>query len=299
MIDFSDLDAGLARLRDHLAWTNTPAGVLQELRTRLSDAQRELPRAVPERRPVIERDIEELTRQIDAQRRLIANPLNTEQQTTRRIAAGLERERRPERPVTAAPRARFVNPPPMTAPTYFQGREAETKLVADYLRTPGLRMTTVVGRGGVGKTALVCRLLKALETGRLPDDLGELDVDGIVYLSPVGAHPVNFPNLYAGLCRLLPDEVAERLRQRARDPRHTPAELMLALLEEFPQGRSVVLLDKPRTTTPPPTCSTTSISTTSCCGATTGSPSPCTSVCTDISPTSDRSPPPSTTTSRP
>lgn len=103
------------------------------------------------------------------------------------------------------------------------------KLVADYLRTPGLRMTTVVGRGGVGKTALVCRLLKALETGRLPDDLGELDVDGIVYLSPVGAHPVNFPNLFADLCRLLPDEVAERLRQRARDPRQTPAELMLVL----------------------------------------------------------------------
>ena len=31
-------------------------------------------------------------------------------------------------------------------------------------------MMTVVGRGGVGKTAMVCRLLKALEAGQLPDD---------------------------------------------------------------------------------------------------------------------------------
>src|SRR5262249_38163810 len=95
----------------------------------------------------------------------------------------------------------------------------------------------------VGKTALVCRLLKALETGRLPDGLGELDVGGIVYLSPVGAHPVNFPNLFADLCRLLPEDSAERLTQRYRDPQQTPARLMLALLEALPQGRFVVLLD--------------------------------------------------------
>ncbi|MGH8919510.1 MAG: hypothetical protein ACRD0H_14470, partial [Actinomycetes bacterium] len=67
--------------------------------------------------------------------------------------------------------------------------------------------------------------------------------NGIVYLSPVGAHPANFPNLYADLSRLLPENTAERLRQRYRDPQQTPAALMLALLEEFPDGRSVVLLD--------------------------------------------------------
>lgn len=243
-IDFSgDINNGLAQLRDHLAWTNTPAGVLQELRIHLADARRELPRAAPGRQPLIEGEIIELDRRITAQQHLIDNPAAAQQQTTQRIETGLERERQPERPVTAAPRARFVNPPPMTAPTYFQDRERETALVADYLRIPELRMTTVVGRGGVGKTALVCRLLKALEVGRLPDDLGELVVDGIVYLSPVGAHPVNFPNLFEDLCRLLPDDLAQRLRQRYRDPQETPARLMLALLEAFPAGRSVVLLD--------------------------------------------------------
>jgi tetratricopeptide (TPR) repeat protein len=89
----------------------------------------------------------------------------------------------------------------------------------------------------------VCRLLKALEGGHLPDDLGELAVDGIVYLSPAGAHPVNFPNLFADLCRLLPPETADRLLQRYRDPHQTPTALMRALLDAFPSGRVVVLLD--------------------------------------------------------
>jgi tetratricopeptide (TPR) repeat protein len=95
----------------------------------------------------------------------------------------------------------------------------------------------------VGKTAMVCRLLKAVEGGQLPDDLGALNVDGIVYLSPSGAHPVNFPNLFDDLCRLLPDEAAGQLRQAYRDPHQTPAELMRALLDAFPSGRVVVLLD--------------------------------------------------------
>ena len=125
----------------------------------------------------------------------------------------------------------------------FQDRHVESELVGDFLRADDARIMTVVGRGGVGKTAMVCRLLKALEGGHLPDDLGDLAVDGIVYLSPAGAHPVNFPNLFADLCRLLPPEAADRLLQRYRDPHETPAALMRALLDAVPSGRVVVLLD--------------------------------------------------------
>lgn len=54
---------------------------------------------------------------------------------------------------------------------------------------------------------------------------------------------MNFPNLFTDLCRLLPPETAERLLQRYRDPHESPTGLMLALLDAFPSGRSVVLLD--------------------------------------------------------
>ena len=134
------------------------------------------------------------------------------QQTEQRIESGLQRERQPaDKP--AVRRAKFVNPPPMTAPSWFQDRFVETRLIGEFLRDDGLRLLTVVGRGGVGKTAMVCRLLKALEAGRLPDDGGELPVDAIVYLSPAGIHPVSFPNLFADLTRVLPDAEAQRLQR--------------------------------------------------------------------------------------
>ena len=163
-------------------------------------------------------------------------------QTEQRIQSGLQREREPaDRP--AARRAKFVNPPPMTAPSWFQDRHVETGLVGEFLGERGLRLLVVVGRGGVGKTAMVCRLLKALEAGRLPDDGGELPVDAIVYLSPAGMHPVSFPNMFADLTRLLPDEEAQRLQQLYQDPQEAPGQLMRAVLEEFPGGCSIVLLD--------------------------------------------------------
>lgn len=222
-VDFSDsFDTGLARLRNHLSWTRSPAGVLQDLRNRRADAEYELPRADPAQRLRIMEELAELDRRIEEQQRMVETPRAVVEQTDGRIEAGMERERQPERPVVAAPRAKFVNPPPMSAPSYFQDRHVESELIGAFLREDGARLMSVVGRGGIGKTAMVCRLLKALEGGRLPDELGELAVDGIVYLSPVGAHPVNFPNLFSDLCRLLSADLAEPLLARyaiRRQPR--------------------------------------------------------------------------------
>ena len=115
----------------------------------------------------------------------------------RRIDGGIRREQVPSgpRPVRAS---KFVNPPPATAPAWFQGRQAETGLLARYVTDPGIRLVTVTGRGGIGKTATVCRLLKGLEAGRIPDaegDLAAVTAGGIVYLSSNGAHQVNYPTL--------------------------------------------------------------------------------------------------------
>jgi tetratricopeptide (TPR) repeat protein len=243
-IDFSDgFDVGLARLRTYLASVGSPKWVLQHLRNQLAEAERELPRAGPAQQSRIRHDIEDLNKRVGEQERLVADPRAAAQRTEERIQTGLVQQRQPERPEVAPARARFVNPPPMTAPSYFQDRHVESELVGEFLRSDDERILTVVGRGGVGKTAMVCRLLKALEGGRLPDGGGELDVDGIVYLSPSGAHPVRFPNLFDDLCRLLPEEAAGRLRQAYLDPHQTPTALIRALLDTFPTGRVVVLLD--------------------------------------------------------
>jgi hypothetical protein len=87
----------------------------------------------------------------------------------------------------------------------------ETALIGDFLKDDALRLMTVVGRAGIGKTAMVCRLLKSLESGRIPDDGGSLKVDGIVYLSATGSRRVTLAHLYADLCRLLPESFASFL----------------------------------------------------------------------------------------
>ncbi len=240
-VDFSaNFASGLADLRRQLRWMSTPEGQLRELQTRLAEAERELPRADAGQQSRIEQEMTDLRQRIEAQRRLVDHPQTAIEQTDVRIRAGMELERQPA-PVVAV-RALFVNPPPMIAPPYFQDRYVETELIGAFLRDEGLRMMTVTGRSGIGKTAMVCRLLRALEGGRLPDDLGELAVGGIVYLCPAGMHPVNFPDLFNDLCRLLPADLAGPLLARYRDPQATPAALMRDLLGAFPAGRPVVVL---------------------------------------------------------
>jgi tetratricopeptide (TPR) repeat protein len=156
----------------------------------------------------------------------------------------LERVRQPAKPIIGETRTRFINPPPLIAPTWFQDRHIETRLIGDFLKDDALRLMTIVGRGGIGKSALTCRLLRSLEAGQLPDDGGPLPIDGIVYLSDARSfHRVNFPDLYASLSQLLPEETRRPLDSVYKNPQSTARQTMEALLAAFPSGRTVVLLD--------------------------------------------------------
>ena len=204
-IDFSsNQDNGLARLRTAISRLDSPEGELDQLNQRLTNANRDLRRAKDEDQPRIKAELDELTEQIKRQEEIVRNPKAAEEKTEKNIQSGLERERQPEKPVAGKTSTRFINPPPGIAPNYFQDRLIETEQIRDFLNNDSQRLLTIVGRAGVGKTAMVCRLLKALERGELPDDLGEMKVEGIVYLSETGSHRVNFANVFADLSKLLP-----------------------------------------------------------------------------------------------
>ena len=235
-IDFTgDFEAAMARLRRHLEWLASPAGALQAMKDRLADAERDLSRATDLTQIArIQDDMDLLRKQIAEQERIVADPQGAARRVEESIAAGLERERKPEKPVGGEARTKFINPPPGVAPTYFQDRYEENKLVAQFLRDESCRLMTVVGRAGIGKTAMVCRLLKALESGRLPDDLGEMSVSGIVYLSARGTRQVSVPNLFADLCKLLPEETARGLDALYKNPQASAEAKFGALLAAFP-----------------------------------------------------------------
>jgi tetratricopeptide (TPR) repeat protein len=175
---------------------------------------------------------------------LVERSLRELAETRRRIESGLQREQVPAEPQPLrAPK--FVNPPPAVAPTWFQDRQVETGVLARYVTDPGIRMVTVVGRGGIGKTAMVCRLLKLFEAGRIPDlngDLGEFTVGGIVYLSRNGLHRVEYSTLVGDLLPLVSADAVRRLQRLYEDPHKTAAQVMRAVLEAFPMGEPVVVL---------------------------------------------------------
>jgi tetratricopeptide (TPR) repeat protein len=247
-VDFTgDYTAAIARLRKDLTWRSSAEGVLHTLRERLEDAERDLARAEEDQRPRIEAEINQLQRDISEQHQIIADPQAAEERARKSIERGIERERAPEVPISGRKVTKFINPPPLVAPTWFQNRHVETKLIGDFLKDAAARMITVVGRAGIGKTAMACRLLKSLEGGELPDNLGALPVDGIVYLSAkesaAGTHRVSFESLYFDLCELLEENEASRLDRIYKDTHQRTQAQMQALLNAFPQGRTIVLLD--------------------------------------------------------
>ncbi len=246
-IDFSaNHEAGFAKLRKHIAWLDSPEGQLDELKHRLSDASRDLKHARPEDKPRIQAEIDELRNQIQAQERVAENPEAAKKQTEQNIQNGLERERKPQLPVASFQSSKFINQPPGVAQNYFQDRLMETEQAILFLKNEAQRVLTVVGRGGAGKTAMVCRLLKFVENGGLPDDFerrhGRVDVDGIVYLSEAGSRKVNFANLFEDLCKLLPAASAEKLSALYREPQTSTESKTVQLLAAFQGLKQVIVL---------------------------------------------------------
>ena len=243
-IDFaSNFEAGIAKFRKQYSYLDSPEGVLDELKHRLADANRDFRRAREADQPRIQAEIDELNEQITRQEEIINNPETAKQKTESNIQSGLERERQPEKPVATKSTTKFINPPPGIAPAYFQDRLIETKQILDFINNDAQRLMTIVGRAGVGKTAMICRFLKGIENGQLPDGHGEMKVDGIVYLSEAGSHRVNFANIFADLSKLLQDDAAAKLESVYKDPRISAGDKMRMLLDAFPQGHVILLLD--------------------------------------------------------
>jgi tetratricopeptide (TPR) repeat protein len=244
-IDFSSsFDQGLARLRNYFRWLASPEGAVQSLKYRLADAERDLRRAKdPAENARLQEEREQLKLDIANQEAIITDPQMTQARVQESVTIGIERDRLGEKPISTPRHAKFINPPPAVAPSYFQGRQVETQIIGDFLKNDTSRLMMVVGRAGVGKTAMVCRLLKALEGGQLPDDGGPMPIDGIVYLSAVGSHQTTIFNLYSDLSKLLPTVAATRLDALYKNPHASTDTKMRALLKEFPRGRIVIVLD--------------------------------------------------------
>ena len=142
-------------------------------------------------------------------------------------------------------RRRVVNLRPLDV-THFKDRLREMQTLCDHLADAGVRLISVVGRGGMGKTALVSRVLVDLERGLKTSEVSEasevLQVDGILYLS-ARSTGLGLERIYADVGRMLGEPAASQLTARWADKDMSLAAKVEYLLEALRDGMYLVLLD--------------------------------------------------------
>jgi len=109
-------------------------------------------------------------------------------------------------------RQRVVNLRPLDVTHTFKDRVREMQELCEHLADESVRFVSVLGRAGMGKTALVSCVLRDLEQGVLPvtNNDGELSIDGILYLS-ARSTGLSLARIYADVGRMLGEPSASKL----------------------------------------------------------------------------------------
>jgi tetratricopeptide (TPR) repeat protein len=243
VVDFTrGFEAGLADLRRQLRRRESPEGRLDECLRRLASARRDLESSRDRsQRRRIEQEIEQLQREQE-DLRLLLDPARADEELDKSIDDALVLEQQVGSGEGARRHVRVVNRTPQVASDTFQDRQEETKLLEDLLRDEKARLVVILGSGSMGKTAMVCRLLDAIQDGR--QLLGDpIELDGVVYLDASGPQPVTGRELLASLAKLLPDGDAARLDELFTDLDVGLSAKVRELLAALDGKRVVVLID--------------------------------------------------------
>jgi len=145
-------------------------------------------------------------------------------------------------------RQRVVNRRPLDIEVIFKDRQREIQALRDSLADERVRLVSVVGRSGMGKTALVSHVLADFErqivTSEGPDGAGSgaTPVDGILYLSAKSTG-LGLERIYADVGRMVGEPASSRLVVRWNYGDPSLATRVDYLLEALQDGLYLVLLD--------------------------------------------------------
>lgn len=163
-----------------------------------------------------------------------------------RTAADIDTERR-ERAVESERQGRregqrVVGRRVFDAGSLFRDRVEYRRELGRLLAEPATRIVSVLGRPGIGKTALAATVLAELEQGRWPHAAEGLPVDGIAYLN-ASREPLTLETLYHHCALMLGGSREVELRGAWRDSRLTTEDKVERLLQALEGGLYIVLLD--------------------------------------------------------
>jgi hypothetical protein len=166
--------------------------------------------------------------------------LDAEMESLRARRDQADRERREKRD-----RQRVVNLRPLDV-THFKDRLREIQALCEHLADASVRLVSVVGRGGMGKTALVSKVLadleRKVETSEVSETSEVWPVNGVLYLS-ARSTGLGLERIYADVGRMLGEPAASQLAARWADREASLAAKVEYLLEAMRDGLYLILLD--------------------------------------------------------
>jgi tetratricopeptide (TPR) repeat protein len=127
----------------------------------------------------------------------------------------------------------------------FRDRVHELEQLRRFLGDPAVKLVAIVGRAGMGKTALVSRLCAEIERNelRLSGSAAELGADGILYASCRGAEKPTLERLFHDVGRMLGGPSARELADCWRDPGRPLADKVRFLLSRVRTGCYLLVVD--------------------------------------------------------
>ena len=175
-----------------------------------------------------------------------ASPVYPPDLAGRRVDAGVaeHRERlieQSERRQTERGR-RVAGRPPLDVGSYFKDRERERERIRELLADPATRLVVVVGRGGMGKTAVACQVLGELEEKAAAGGWDDDTVSALVYLS-TRTGEVSLERIFRECGSLVDAEARMRLERVWVNQELELGGKVDRLLEELGESLVVVLLD--------------------------------------------------------
>lgn len=125
---------------------------------------------------------------------------------------------------------------------YFQNRELEIRELGRLLALSSTRIVSVIGPAGMGKTALVSRFLRSLESSRWPDTIDGRLVEGILYLSQ-RTGGISLERVFVGCAEMLRGERSRAVIEAWTSPQLDLESKIQILMDALRGGLYVLLLD--------------------------------------------------------
>jgi tetratricopeptide (TPR) repeat protein len=239
LVDFTQGDAGWRELYQALVAIDSPKARLESLEMQRDAFARKASNATEAVRERYRRKVDEFDARIAQERWRAEDPERSDREVAEGIRLGQARESAGDATPVNRSGLRIVNEPPPLLPNQFLDRVLETGQLEDRLRDPAIRLVAIVGPDGIGKTAMVSRLLDDLRT-----DSGQPPVEAFVYLPADGSRPIGPAILLEDLSKVVPEPaVAAHLNDRLNDSRLAMLAKLDVALEQLAGTRVVVVID--------------------------------------------------------